>query len=72
MIVKVDRIGINAVHFASMSKEEAVNRMIADGFVPDNSEDWAGKAWEECFAKVNGIAKPKVKKEKKDKDISEV
>lgn len=41
----IDGININQSHFSAMSEDEAVKRMIEDGFVPSNSQEWAKKAY---------------------------
>lgn len=48
--IKIDGISVNAKHFGAMPKKEAVAKMIADGFVPGETEkdksDWASKAYD--------------------------
>lgn len=50
VISKIDKKNINARHFASMSKEDAVKALIADKIAPN--AEWAGKAYEQFKADI--------------------
>ncbi len=55
-IVRVDKISLNATHFAAMSKPEAIRAMKIDGILSAHkkNEDWAEKAYELCVEAVDG------------------
>lgn len=56
----VDKININARHFAAMSKDKAIEAMIADGITKDKV--WAGKVYEQAVKDVaEADAPPPVK-----------
>lgn len=60
--VSIDGIGLNASHFSSMTKEDAVKAMLSDGITEDKA--WAEKAHALCAAEVKRAGDENTKKEK--------
>lgn len=50
VVTKVDGKGLNARHFATKKKEEAIRLMFSDGITKD--EKWAAEAYEKCVLAV--------------------
>lgn len=64
--VMVDGINVNATHFAQFGLDEAVDKMLADGFVPGGNRDWAEGVYVRCREAVMPPA-PAPTKPKKNK-----
>lgn len=52
VIILVNDIGVNASHYGSMEKDEAVKKMIDDGISKDKK--WAAKVYDLC---IEGLKK---------------
>jgi len=63
----VDGFNLNATHYGSMEKSEAVEKMKEDGFAEDKglSDDWYGKAWEKLAAALDKGADKEAKQAEK-------
>lgn len=48
--IDIDGHNLHARHYAAMTKEEAIERLVADGLAKDKK--WAEKAHDECLKAV--------------------